>query len=121
MSPTASTGVSVVAENHNLLNISMEVPQTPFVSKQRQSRHRRRDKTTSEERPGVLQSGIKAGHSRQGSSVQLGLPELIARNLLDRGESLGINKTVMSAVSELRVCRSSGSTHFVPSLHIAAA
>jgi TBC1 domain family protein 5 len=33
----------------------------------------------------------------------MGLPELIARGLLDRGESLGINKTVMNAVSELRV------------------
>lgn len=34
---------------------------------------------------------------------QMGLPESIARNLLDRGESLGINKTFLSAVSELRV------------------
>lgn len=40
---------------------------------------------------------------RQQSSFQLGFPELIARGLLDRGESLGINKTVMSAVSELKV------------------
>jgi TBC1 domain family protein 5 len=40
---------------------------------------------------------------RQSPSFQLGLPELIARGLMDRGESLGINKTVMNAVSELRV------------------
>jgi hypothetical protein len=31
------------------------------------------------------------------------IPEMIARGLLERGESLGINKTLMSAVSELRV------------------
>jgi len=31
-----------------------------------------------------------------------GLPEMIARNILDRGESLGINKTLMNAVSEIR-------------------
>ena len=37
------------------------------------------------------------------NSHQMGLPESIARNLLDRGESLGINKTFLSAVSELRV------------------
>lgn len=40
---------------------------------------------------------------RQSPSFQIGLPELIARGLMDRGESLGINKTVMNAVSELRV------------------
>ena len=33
----------------------------------------------------------------------MGLPEMIARGLLERGESLGINKTVMNAVSELKV------------------
>ena len=37
------------------------------------------------------------------NSHQMGLPESIARNLLDRGESLGINKTFLSAVSELKV------------------
>ena len=44
------------------------------------------------------------GHSslRQ-NSHQMGLPESIARNLLDRGESMGINKTILSAVSEFRV------------------
>jgi hypothetical protein len=33
----------------------------------------------------------------------MGLPESIARGLLDRGESMGINKTFLTAVSELRV------------------
>jgi hypothetical protein len=44
---------------------------------------------------------------RQMPSFQMGLPELIARGLMDRGESLGINKTVMNAVSELRVSQDS--------------
>lgn len=43
-------------------------------------------------------------HTRQGSSP-LGIPETFARNLLERGESLGINKTVMNAVSEFKVTR----------------
>ena len=33
----------------------------------------------------------------------MAFPEMIARGLLERGESLGINKTVMNAVSELKV------------------
>ncbi len=33
----------------------------------------------------------------------MGIPEMIARGLMERGESLGINKTLMSAVSELKV------------------
>ena len=33
----------------------------------------------------------------------MGLPEMIARGIMERGESLGINKTVMNAVSELKV------------------
>ena len=38
----------------------------------------------------------------------MGLSEMFARGLLERGESLGINKTLMSAVSELRVSLRSG-------------
>ena len=47
-----------------------------------------------------------------GPSVQLGLPEMIARGLIEKGESLGINKTVMNAVSELRV--SDSACHRLP-------
>lgn len=104
MSPTPSTGVSVVVENRNLLNIPMEVPDPPPPPTRRRAGHSARDKSASasEVRPGGEQSGSSAVHSRQQSS-QMGLPEMIARGLLDRGESLGINKTVMNAVSELRV------------------
>ena len=44
--------------------------------------------------------------------MQLGLPEMIARSLLEKGESLGINRTVMNAVSELRVSDYYGTNNF---------
>ncbi len=43
------------------------------------------------------------GNARQQSSQSLGFSEMLARGILERGESLGINKTLMSAVSELKV------------------
>ena len=36
-------------------------------------------------------------------STPMGIPETFARGLLERGESLGINKTVTNAGSELKV------------------
>lgn len=98
MSPTPSTGVSLVIENHNLLNIPLEVPTPPPAPRRSQSQGGR-------EKPGgrSMAGPSTHGHSRQQTSSQMGLPEMIARGLLERGESLGINKTLMSAVSELRV------------------
>ena len=46
--------------------------------------------------------GVHRMHLRQGSNP-MAIPEMLARGLLERGESLGINKTVMNAVSELKV------------------
>lgn len=43
------------------------------------------------------------GHTRQSSSPAIGIPEMLARGLIERGESLGINKTLYSAVAELKV------------------
>jgi TBC1 domain family member 5 len=77
-------------ENYNILSLSVEVPEQP-------RRHARSKSSTP--RPGV--SDNLNSHTRQAS--QAGLPEMIARGLLDRGESLGINKTLMNAVSELKV------------------
>lgn len=60
----------------------------------------------------VLSSSVKESTGRTRptqQSLQLGLPELLARGILERGESLGINKTVMNAVSELRV----GISHWI--------
>lgn len=94
MSRTPSAGAIVMTENRNLLNIPLEVPDLPV-----QVRRRARPPTSSDFH------GTSSGqgeHMRQSPSFQIGLPELIARGLMDRGESLGINKTVMNAVSELR-------------------
>ena len=93
-----------MVENRNLLNIPIEVPEAPVTRRRMKPR-----RTASAEfvqgknagREGSRIVGNRGGELSQ--SVQLGLPELIARGLLERGESLGINKTVMNAVSELRV------------------
>jgi len=97
MSPNPSTGASIVVENRNLLNIPIEIPDpppAPLRSKARPSERGHRHSPSESPDP----SG-----SRQSHYQQMGLPESIARGLLDRGESMGINKTFLSAVSELRV------------------
>ncbi|KAF9246227.1 hypothetical protein BU15DRAFT_85032 [Melanogaster broomeanus] len=87
---TPSAGASLTIENRNLLNIPIEVPDPPPVI---------RRKARPIER--AHQASL-SDHVSGSAPVQPGLPELIARGLLDRGESLGINKTVMNAVSELK-------------------
>lgn len=95
MSRTPSAGATVMTENRNLLNIPLEVPD-PII----QMRRRARPPISSSDLHGT--SSGQGEHMRQMPSFQMGLPELLARGLMDRGESLGINKTVMNAVSELR-------------------
>jgi TBC1 domain family protein 5 len=103
MSPTAATGSSIVIENRNLLNLPVEVPESPpQTSRRRVGRSGGRRKSVSETR-----STPESGHSSRGSmgraaSGQLNLPDF-AKGLLDRGEALGINKTLMNAVSEIKV------------------
>jgi TBC1 domain family member 5 len=89
MSPTPSTGASLMIENRNLLNI-------PVVPRRNHSYNDLDNLATTSSRPSQR-------HSRQQGSQPVGLPEMITRGLLERGESLGINKTLMNAVSELRV------------------
>ena len=97
MSPTAATGMTIINENHNLLDIPTEVPErTPPPARRRARTALKGGDSFSEG------SSAKPMHARQGSTP-MGLPEMIARGLMERGESLGINKTVMSAVSELKV------------------
>ncbi|RDB21320.1 TBC1 domain family member 5 [Hypsizygus marmoreus] len=96
MSPTPSTGASIVIENRNLLSIPVEVPTPPPAPAQRRAPGR------SAVTLGRSTLPTSQAHARQASSPQMGLPEMIARGLLERGESLGINKTLMSAVSEIR-------------------
>ncbi len=106
MSPTAATGSSIVIENRNLLNLPIEVPETPpETPRRRGGRSSGRRKSVSETRS----TPLEAAHSSRGSisigraaNGQLNLPDF-AKGLLDRGEALGINKTFMSAVSEIKV------------------
>ena len=96
MSPTRSTGAAVLLENHNILNIAIEVPDPSPPLSRRHARHK--SISTAVPRSEAIDSS--GSHSRPQS---LGLPEMIARGLLDRGESLGINKTLINAVAELKV------------------
>ena len=99
MSPTPTSGTSVVVENRNIFNIPMEVPEPPPPPMRRQARHGDRSKPNASN----SESGsVRTAHGRNVSTQGMYLPE-IARGLLDRGESLGINKTFMDAVSGLRV------------------
>ncbi|KAH8117577.1 rab-GTPase-TBC domain-containing protein [Phellopilus nigrolimitatus] len=93
--------------NRNLLHIPLEVPE-PEISPTRTRRPNQQA-----ERPSLRSRAStdapRAGPSREAQrnrpsqqSLQIGLPELFARGLIEKGESLGINKTVMSAVSEIR-------------------
>jgi hypothetical protein len=106
MSPTAATGSSIVNENYNLLNLPIEVPDSPpQTSRRRGGRSSGRRKSVSETRSTPQESG----HSSRGSMAraangQLNLPDF-AKGLLDRGEALGINKTFLNAVSEIKVCQ----------------
>jgi TBC1 domain family protein 5 len=103
MSPTAATGSSIVIENRNLLNLPVEVPESPRQTSRRHDRHSSgRRKSASETR-----STLESGHSSRGSmgraaNGQLNLPDF-AKGLLDRGEALGINKTFLNAVTEIKV------------------
>ena len=105
MSPTPTTGVTVIHENKHFLGIPVEVPPpvSPPVHRRPRQGERSRSFTNVNGHlaPGEPNSS-KAIHNRQGSTP-MGIPETFARGLLERGESLGINKTVMNAVSELKV------------------
>lgn len=92
MAPTPATGTSLILENRNRLNIEVDVPHPPPPPLRRGR--------GADTRPQPLQ-GHPRGHLPRQPSQQ-GLPDF-ARGILDRGESLGINKTLMSAVSEIRV------------------
>lgn len=107
LSPTPTTGVSIIHENRNLLGIPTEVPppESPPVHRRPRQGSRSRSFTAVNGSVGVGEAGSSKGvHNRQTSSP-MGIPETFARGLLERGERLGINKTVMNAMSELKVHR----------------
>lgn len=104
MSPTAATGSSIVIENRNLLNLPVEVPESPPQTSRRPlERSGGRRKSASETRSTPPESGYSSrGSMGRAANGQLNLPDF-AKGLLDRGEALGINKTLMNAVSEIKV------------------
>ncbi|KAF8628420.1 hypothetical protein AX15_003941 [Amanita polypyramis BW_CC] len=97
LTPKPSTGATIMMENRTMLDIPVEIPTTRNTHLDRPS-HIPRNKSAS--------TSIPFASTRQQQQQQApatNLPEMIARGLLERGEVLGINKTVMNAVSELRV------------------
>jgi TBC1 domain family member 5 len=127
MAPTPSTGGSIVSENKNMLGIPVEMAtsaSTPGAGAIRQPPAHHYNQQQQQQRPdpvrrphlgtlgpasegrgldspagGSSSSGLS--HARNQSAASI--PEMLARGLLDKGESLGINKTVMSAYSEFKV------------------
>ncbi|KIK16392.1 hypothetical protein PISMIDRAFT_686378 [Pisolithus microcarpus 441] len=95
ISPSPATGATLMMENRNMLNIPLDVPDPP-VARRRPRQSERTHQATSSETSNLGTTGSQV------YSSQLSFPELLARGLLDRGESLGINRTVMNAVSELK-------------------
>ncbi|KAI0059095.1 RabGAP/TBC [Artomyces pyxidatus] len=101
MSPSASTGAAVVYENRNLLNIPSEVPEPPPPPMRRTRRPGEAQRRQSLSGNDVPEAGPSRHHLGRSAGGQ-GLSEMIAKGLMDRGEALGINKTFMNAVSEIK-------------------
>lgn len=100
--PTPQTGSSIAMENRNLLHIPLDAPEpvTSPVATRRSERPQMRSRAgTDSQRMGSSRRVVQ-------QPSQVSLPELFAKGLLERGEALGINKTVMNAVSEIRVGQS---------------
>ncbi|KAG6820607.1 hypothetical protein H0H93_014523 [Arthromyces matolae] len=95
MSPTPSTGASLILENRNMLNIPVEISAAPL-----QHNRRAQNRAVASTTHGRLAAPVQG--SRQVATSPMGLSEMIARGLMEKGESLGINKTLMTAVSEIR-------------------
>jgi TBC1 domain family member 5 len=104
MSPTISTAATITMENRSILGIPVEPADHISSSPPKRSSLPRHRSSIAPSRP--LNGVRESGHLRQASSPQLGLPEMLSKGLLERGESLGINKTVLSAVAELKVSQS---------------
>ena len=89
-----ATGASIAMENRTFLNIPLEVPTS---SSMKRTTRPPLSSTGSEDSPSAR------GHFKQVSSPPINISDMLARGLAERGESLGINKTLLSAVTEIRV------------------
>lgn len=96
IAPMPATGASIAMENRTFLNIYLDPTLSPASSMKRTTRSPL-PSTGSEDPPSAR------GHSRQVSSPAIGISDMLTRGLVERGESLGINKTLLSAVTEIRV------------------
>lgn len=112
-SPNTASGAAVVVENKTFLGLEIEIPEPAPQPQRRRVQSPNSASMRRKSNADLLPSSSNItgdSSSRPGKgasirqSVQLGLPEMIARGLMEKGESLGINKTVMNAVAELRVC-----------------
>lgn len=103
--PTPQTGSSIAIENRNLLNIPLDSPEpvTSPVITRRPNRPPMRNRASTEGQRTGSSGDLRGTRKATQQSQQVSLGELFAKGLLERGEALGINKTVMNAVSELRV------------------
>ncbi|KIY69993.1 RabGAP/TBC [Cylindrobasidium torrendii FP15055 ss-10] len=99
LSPTPATGVSLVNENWNLLNIPMEPPEPAPPPRRRPAPLGQRNQAV--DAGAGPSSPSRPVHNRLNSSQQIGFTEVLG-GILERGESLGINKSLMSAVNELK-------------------
>ena len=95
IAPMPATGASISMENRTFLNILLEVPTS---SSTKRTTRPPSSLTGSEDSPSAAR-----GHSRQVSSPAINISDMLTRGLVERGESLGINKTLLSAVTEIRV------------------
>ena len=94
IAPMPATGASIAMENRTFLNILLEVP---TLSPTKRTTRPPLSSAGSEDSPSAR------GHSRQVSSPAIGISDMLTRGLVERGENLGINKTLLSAVTEIRV------------------
>lgn len=96
--PSTSTGASIVLQNRNILDIPIEVPERPA---RLNTRKRGDGRPTHATKPSV--SDKRDISALSSSFPDIPAPASIARNILERGESLGINRAFFSTVSEIRV------------------
>jgi TBC1 domain family protein 5 len=87
--PNTSAGASLVLQNRNVLGLPIETPEPPVRPTRRRAEREQAPRTPVDRREVVSSPG--------------GFPEMIARNIIDRGESLGINRAIFNTVSEIRV------------------
>lgn len=105
MAPTPATAATITMENRALLGIAIETTESPSSPTKRLPPTNRHSGFI----PTRVTNGLKEKdptrpvHGRQASSPSLSFPEMLSRGFLERGESLGFNKTLLSAVSELKV------------------